>query len=88
MFSFLKWIKEHNINPFHAKVPFLYRQSKGFLTFSGDIEMGHCWHEKGYLFDNIHVLKIQYIITIFLKFLWAQQSGNAKNEVIELMTYI
>ena len=42
MFPFLKWIKEHNINPFHAKVPFLYRQSKGFLTFSGDIEMGHC----------------------------------------------
>ena len=45
-----------SVNPFHANVPFLYslktsenqrfKWTKGFLTFSGGIEMGH-WREKG-----------------------------------------
>ena len=47
------------VNPFHANIPFLYspsppkkkknkkyQKNKGFLTFSGGIEMGHC-REKG-----------------------------------------
>ena len=41
---------QHMHYPFYANVPFLYplktSETKGFLTFSGGIEIGH-WREKG-----------------------------------------
>ena len=50
-FVAFQYLREISVNPFLPNVPILYPLKKGFLTFSGSIEIEH-WDKMGQIGDR------------------------------------